>query len=305
MSGFSDSYIIGIDGGGTGCRVAITSAEGRALGGAKGGSANPTFKPQTAVNNILDTLEAARLDAKLDRDAIQNARAFVGLAGVRNAEVADFITAALPMKQACVVEDRITTVTGALAAGDGAVAAIGTGSFLAHSSKGDTRYVGGWGFRMGDQASGAWLGHMLLRRVALCLENIAPHSATTRSALAHFEGDPNKVFEFTNTASPAEFGTLAPLVVEAAQGGVQGETRGGAASGDPFAIALMQEGADYISRALEALEYKANNALCLTGGLGPHYAAFLPPLLAANVVNAKGSALDGALLLAAQMPPPS
>lgn len=293
MNATKNNILIGIDGGGTGCRVAITTTQGQRLGDAKGGPANPTFKPKAARTNILETLEAARKKAALTRDALQNARAFVGLAGIRDDEDANFIAAALPVKQVRVVEDRITTVTGALAGGEGAVGAIGTGSFLAHSTKDNTRYVGGWGFRLGDQASGAWLGHMLLRQTILCFEGIEAHSALTHAAMAHFDGDSSRLFEFANTADPAGFGKLAPLVVEAAT------------KGDQAATHLMRTGADYIVKALATLECHADTPLCLTGGLGPHYAAFLPPSFGANVIKAKGTALDGALLLASQMQPVS
>ena len=289
MSDQRNTVLVGIDGGGTGCRVAITTAQGAPLGTAKGGPSNPTYKPQVALENILTAIEAARVDAGLDTETLNNAHALIGLAGIRNDEIADFIASALPIRQATVVEDRITTVTGALSGGDGAVAAIGTGSFVARSANGHTDYIGGWGFRLGDQASGAWLGHNLLRQVILCAEGVGPHSALTHEILAKYHGNGHEIYDFCNTATPAQFGELAPQVVDAAT------------KGDENALALMQEGAEYIEKALIALGYQSDSPLCLTGGLGPHYTAFLPPDYAAHVVSPKGTALDGALLLAAQM----
>lgn len=293
MSDKKNSIYIGIDGGGTGCRVAITDGHGQHLGKSLGGPANPTFQPKIAVTNILEAIDAARVDAGLDMDSLKSARAFLGLAGIRNAKIADHIAAALPVKQARVVEDRITTVTGALAGGDGAVAAIGTGSFLAQTTLGKTTYVGGWGFRLGDQASGAWLGHQLMRHVALCIEDIAPHTALTRTALAHFNGDTDQFFDFANTATPGDLGQFAPQIAKSAQ------------EGDTTAKTLMQEGADYIAKSLKFLNYHPNQPLCLTGGLGPHYANFLPDNLTTNVIKPKGTALDGAVALALQMGPPA
>lgn len=291
MSEQTNDIIIGIDGGGTGCRVAIATRQGVQIGGAKGGPANPTFKPQEAISNILAAIEAARIDAGIDTETIASARLFAGLAGVRDDETSAFVAAALPVEQVRIVEDRITTVTGALTGGDGAVPAIGTGSFIAHTVAGDTQYIGGWGFRLGDQASGAWLGHQLLRQVILCVEGLEPHTPLTQAALAHFNGDANAVFDFANTAAPADFGKHAPLVIDALN------------DGDATAISLMKTGADYITKSLTALEYQSDTPLCLVGGLGPHYATFLSPSLSDNVIQAKGTALDGALLLAAKMTP--
>ena len=289
MTDQTSTILIGIDGGGTGCRVAIATADGKPLGAAKGGPANPTYKPHEAMENILTAIDAARMDAGLDNASIESACAFIGLAGIRDDEIAHFIASNLSIKHARVVEDRITTVTGALAGGDGAVAAIGTGSFVANTSGGDTKYVGGWGFRLGDQASGSWLGHQLLRQVVLCVEGVEAHTALTFDVMARYDNDASKIFDFSNGATPAEFGELAPAVVAAA------------ADGDQTATALMRSGADYIVKALATLGYKTGDPLCLTGGLGPHYASFLPPSFTATVVQPKGSALDGALLLAAQM----
>ncbi len=289
MSDENSTILVGIDGGGTGCRVAIADANRKTLGTAKGGPANPTYTPQEARDNILAAIDAARIDAGLDKPTLNAARAFIGLAGIRDADDAKFIAQALPFARAKVVEDRITTVTGALAGGDGAVAAIGTGSFVARSTGDTTDYIGGWGFRLGDQASGAWLGHNLLKQVILCSEGVEPHSDLTRETLARYDDDAHKVYEFSNGATPAEFGHLAPLVVAAA------------ARGDLIATSLMREGADYIVKALNTLGYQPNEPLCLTGGLGPHYTEFLPSSFAAHVVKPKGTALDGALLLAARM----
>lgn len=261
------------------------------MGTAKGGPANPTFMPQEAISNIIAAVEAARLDAGLDTETVAAASLFAGLAGVRDDEISAFVASALPVKQATVVEDRITTVTGALTGGDGAVAAIGTGSFIAHTTAGDTQYIGGWGFRLGDQASGAWLGHQLLRQVILCVENLEHHTPLTQAALSHFNGDANAVFDFANTAAPADFGKLAPLVIDALT------------DDDTTAITLMKTGADYITKSLTALKYRAETPLCLVGGLGPHYASFLSPSLSEKIIQAKGTALDGALLLAAKMTP--
>ncbi len=289
MSDQNSTILVGIDGGGTGCRVAIADADRNILGTAKGGPANPTYTPQEARDNILAAIDAARRDAGLDQEALKSARAFIGLAGIRDQDDARFIAEILPFAQAKVVEDRATTVTGALAGGDGAVAAIGTGSFVARSTGDRTNYVGGWGFRLGDQASGAWLGHNLLKQVILCADGVDPHSDLTRETLAKYNNNPHTVYEFSNGATPAEFGELAPLVVTAAN------------KGDPVATGLMREGADYIVKALNTLGYRPDEPLCLTGGLGPHYANFLPASFAGQVVMPKGSALDGALLLASRM----
>jgi glucosamine kinase len=60
----------------------------------------------------------------------------------------------------------------------------------------------------------------------------------------------------------------------------------------------MQQGAGYLLRALGAMGFAAPDVLCLSGGIGPHYAAFLPTELQAAIVAPKGQAIDGAVRLA-------
>ena len=285
----SNNIIVGIDGGGTGCRVAIALQDEKIIGRGKAGPANPTKQPQKALGNLLAAVESARLEAGLSDIDLFNSSAFAGVAGVRDDRVSAFIANGLPFKQVQVVEDRVTSVTGALAGKNGAVAVIGTGSFLARATAGKTQYLGGWGFALGDDASGAWLGHLLLRRVVLSVDGVDPHTDLSREILAEYGGDVGKIYAFSTDATPADFGKLAPMVV------------GAAAKGDQIATGLMQAGANYIVKALGTIGYRQGEPLCLAGGLGPHYANSLPPQYRDYLIKPKGSALDGALLLAGKL----
>lgn len=285
------TYLIGIDGGGTSSRVAIASADGKILGSAKGGPSNVRSDFDGALKNVTDEIHAALQEAQLDVSILKTARAHGGFAGVHNDDIAARFAAALPIENIKVSEDRTTTLTGALGEDDGAVAAIGTGSFLGHTKRGHTRYVGGWGFNLGDQASGAWLGKQLLRAVLLTAEGIDSPSALTREVLAEFDDDPRAIHDFALTATPADFAKFAPDIVAAAK------------SKDNAAKRLMATGAAYISKSLIALKFLGQSPLCLVGGVGPHYADYLLPQFKNAVTPPKGTALDGALFLAAKMDP--
>ena len=283
-----NNIIVGIVGGGTGCRVAIATRAGKIIGSGRAGPANPTFSPKKALENVQAAIEMARKDAALDSTDMSRASAFAGLAGVRDDKTAAYISAGLPFDKIQVVEDRVTSVMGALAGQNGSVAPIGTGSFLARRTDAGTQYLGGWGFFLGDDASGAWLGHQLLRQVILSVEGIEKHTDLTRDLLAQYGDDAANIFEFCKSATPADFGKFAPQVVDGAQ------------NGDDVATGLMQSGAKYISKALTALGFQSGEPLCLTGGVGPHYAEYLPPQFNKALIKPKGTALDGALLLAAK-----
>jgi glucosamine kinase len=73
-----------------------------------------------------------------------------------------------------------------------------------------------------------------------------------------------------------------------------------AAEGDVHGRDLMQRGADYVRDGIRALGFQTGDALCLSGGVGPHYAPYLPAEVTANLVQPFGSNLEGAFALARQ-----
>jgi len=288
MSDSGHTLLIGVDGGGTGCRAVIGSLSTGVLGKAEGGPANATSDAALTITNVLNTVQAAAKTAQLSPDVLSGAVAHLGLAGVMTEEDAAGISNALPFADATVTDDRPTAIVGALGDQDGFLLAIGTGTIVASSRGGEFAYVGGWGFQVSDQSSGAWLGHSALRRTMLCHDGLGAHSDLTRSLLTHFNNDPNKIVAFAANATPGDYGTLAPNVVDAAR------------AGDLWGRAIMSEGADYIMQALTTLGFRSGDALCLTGGVGPHYAPYLPSEALQGRLSSRGDSLDGAFQLAAK-----
>ena len=274
---------VGIDGGGTGCRAVIGTAS-RVFGEGNGGPANVTSDQSGAIRSILAALDRAREIASV-RD-LSNARAHIGLAGMLNAKQADTIREAMPFKTTVITDDRPTTLAGTLGTNDGIVAAIGTGSFIGSKRGTDFRYIGGWGLALGDEASAAWLGRSALSETLLACDGLQADTDLTDAVLGRFGKNPNAIVDFATTATPAEFGTLAPFVTGAAK------------TGDAIATRLMKDGAFYIERAFANLKPQPNEPICLVGGLGPSYATYLSPSVQEWLKPTQGTALDGALSLA-------
>lgn len=289
MKTSEDTCLIGVDGGGTSCRVALVWGTKRF--DARLGAANAATDRAGAIAMVGQAIAQVVRQAGLDPDRLARARVHVALAGIMDGadrrDVAVGLGKRLARAAVTVSDDRVSTLTGALGDGDGMVAGIGTGSFLAAQSGGRMRFVGGWGPVLGDEASGAWLGRGLLSaslRVADGLEQASELTEATRQRY----GTPADIVEFGASASPGVFAALAPLVVAAA------------GAGDPVARGLMQGGAGYILRGLRVLGWTAGVRVCLTGGLGAPYRPWLADQLVADLYPPKGSALDGALHLAAR-----
>ena len=118
-----------------------------------------------------------------------------------------------------VKSDALIALEGAVGTGDGAIVVLGTGSAYMARRDGETRAVGGWGFLVGDQGSGARLGRDLLEETLLGYDGIGEASDLTRAVLAVFRNEPRDVVEFTTTAKPGDFGGFAPMVFEHAAKG--------------------------------------------------------------------------------------
>ena len=286
------ALLIGVDGGGSGCRAALRRDGAREVHLGAGGPANVTTDADGAIRNVRAAIAAAAAAAGAGAPEIAAARAHLGLAGSLDAAQGAKVAAAMPMRACTVSDDAEIQVAGALGDRDGFVLAIGTGTIVARRRGGEVRRIGGWGLALSDRGSGADLGREALRRTLLCEDGMAPHSALTRELLAAHGGAPAGLVAFAATAGAAAYAALAPRVIEAASGG------------DPNALAVIGQGAAHLDAALAALGLGPGDVLCLTGGIGPRYGPYLASARKAELVAPSGTALDGALARAAELPHP-
>jgi len=279
-------FVIGCDGGGTGCRLQIADARGQVLAQGTGGPTNVTSDFDLAITSLQGALGMACGQLGLAQAEVLHGVAHFGLAGVQSAQDAARVALQFPFTRINVTEDRVIALAGALGAADGVLLGLGTGTIVAAQRAGAVARIGGWGLALSDDASGAWLGRFLLQKVVLAQDGIEPFSPLTETCFNGFERDPRRLVAFASTARPADYAGFAPQIIAAADGG------------DAVGTGLMQAGAAYLTRALDVLGFAPPQVLCLTGGVGPHYAPYLPKAVQAAIVAPKGQALDGALRLA-------
>jgi glucosamine kinase len=288
MSESQEPFLIGVDGGGTGCRAAIAHTDGQIVAQVEGGRANVATEFDLAVRNVADAIQNAAHKAGISQKKLQSASVHIGLAGVMSKDIADRVANALPYQIVTVTDDRATAVEGALGDEDGYLMSVGTGTIVATRKADELNYVCGWGFAVSDQASGAWLGRRLLEQTLLCYDQIATHSPLTQTTLAKFGNDPNGLVAFSLDAKPGDFGQFAPDIICAAN------------AGDLTGLDLVNEGASYLQSALRALRFREGDRLCISGGVGRHYQPFLDTEFTQNIVDPAGSSIMGAIWLAAE-----
>jgi N-acetylglucosamine kinase-like BadF-type ATPase len=282
----SVTYLLGIDGGGTGCRAAVADMSGRVLGTGKSGSANIMTDMETARLNILDATHAAFAEAKIDIAAIPSTAAVLGLAGAIVGGNGQKLQMTLPFQRSLVSSDGVIALQGALGDNDGTVVIIGTGSLFVSRAGNEIRFAGGWGFKVGDLGGGARIGRDLLEETLLAHDHFHASSPLTDAVMLRFESNPYKIVEFAHSARPSDFGALAPLVFEYA------------ASNDAVALAILQKSVTQIEEGLDAMMPAGPERLSLIGGLGALFEERLSARYRAKLQKPLNDALTGAVQLA-------
>ncbi|MEM6940346.1 MAG: BadF/BadG/BcrA/BcrD ATPase family protein [Pseudomonadota bacterium] len=280
-----DPIIVAADGGGSGCRACAGTLSRGILAHARGGPGNVHSDFDGAVRNLTGAVREALAKAGMAEADPRAITAHFGVAGAHTPGEMAAVQAALPYGQTSVTGDRATSVRGVLGSADGYVVALGTGTIIARQDCLETRTVGGWGFDLSDQASGAWLGLRLCQETVLVEDGLRPATDLSAQILSELGGLAGLIALSTG-ARPATYAPLARTVVEAA------------AQGDGLGRDLMLEGAGYVTRALHHLGYAPGDLLSLAGGLGPHYAPYLAEDLTRNLQPPRGTALDGAFAMA-------
>ncbi|MBB6223626.1 N-acetylglucosamine kinase [Rhizobium leguminosarum] len=282
-------FAIGIDGGGTSCRAAVADRHGNVIGRGKAGPANILSDLENSLLNIVESARQALIDAGLAAETIASAASVVGVAGANVTDYGRRIEKALPFAEGRVVTDALIALQGALGDGDGIVGAFGTGSVYNARRNGRLNGIGGWGFIVGDQASGARLGRDLMEQSLLAHDGVRPASPMTEAIMAEYGSDPESIVEFAHSARPTDFARYAPVVFEHA------------AKGDAIAIRIVTDAATAIGESLEALLWPECPSICLLGGLAGAYEPWLSERYKARLARPKGDALQGAVELAVKL----
>jgi glucosamine kinase len=274
------TLFLGIDGGGTGCRAAVADGFGRILGQGHAGPANIASDVSGARDNILLAAREALTAATGSDLGLSQLTAGLALAGANAAGAAGALRAALPFLRLRIETDAYGAVKGALGGLDGIVAAIGTGSVFASQRTGVIRQVGGWGLVLGDEGSGARLGRSLLAAAVGAVDGFRAMTPLLRAVLDEHGGSEG-VIALSLAARPADFAALAPRILS---------------SDDATARELMAQADADVAVSIGILQGDAALPVTFIGGLGPTYAARLAGRW--EIVPARGTALDGALMLA-------
>lgn len=309
-------YFLGVDGGGTKCRMRLADENLKII--AEDVISSPSNlqvrNGSAAYGSIKELTQSVFEKAGLDEAAKAQTYAYFGMAGGRLEKARlDFAKRDFPFANVNVVDDIDIAQAGAHDGGDGAVLIIGTGSAGLGLINGQRHQIGGWGFLIGDTMSGGILGRELVRLSLLAHEGLADQSELTKKVMEKFENDGDALmgWSFDNPdaraemqelhalgfspaptgpipARPADYGQFVPLVVDYAE------------KQDPVAQHLMKFEHESIDQYVNWFKAQGAKSIAIVGGLGQRLLPQLVERHGSIMCMPKFEPLQGAVILARQ-----
>ena len=283
------AYLLGVDGGGTGTRVLLASRSGAVLAEASGAPSALGQGVAAAWHNILAAVRQTFYIAKLAVPDWSACAMGAGLSGVHHQPWADEFVATNPgFAHIAIENDAFTALLAAHGGRPGAMVAAGTGSVgEALYADGTRRQVSGWGFPVGDEGSGAWLGLRAMAHAQEAMDWRVPGGALAASIHQRCGSHRDALQDWCANAGQNEYAQLAPTVFNCA-------------ASDPAAEALLAEATVAIERMAHALDPHATLPLAIYGSVGRQLYPRLASAIRARCVTSPQDAVHGALRLVHQ-----
>ncbi|MFF0724006.1 N-acetylglucosamine kinase [Streptomyces sp. NPDC004134] len=313
MTSATARWVLGIDSGGSGLRIAAAAVPADGGDPAESDAAVETAGPVATGDNGIDAddllgklLPAAHrlLDAA---GAESFAAVCVGAAGMASlgadlrARLPHALADALGAGHLALAADGVTAYAGAVGQHPGAVVAAGTGMIAVGTGldAAGWRRADGWGHLLGDCGGGAWIGRAGLEAAMRAFDGRRGGSAALLARMETVFGTGTQMpgMLYPRPDRPAVLASFAPEVARCAPH-------------DPVAAAILAEAGEHIAAAAVAVcPADPGSAVALTGGLFGIGEPLLAPLRAelavrlprARVSTAAATPLAGSLRIAAAL----
>ncbi len=181
--------------------------------------------------------------------------------------------------------DSFTMLLGAHGGQPGVILIAGTGSIAeALHADGSRATVGGWGFPVGDEGSGAWLGLDAVRHGQAALDGRANPSPLARRVWMHCGDEREALQAWCAAAGQFEFAQLARAVFDTE-------------AADPHSAALLQRAVEALEDLALAVDPRGRLPLAASGSIAERLAPRMRPALRGRLVQPRDNAVAGALSL--------
>lgn len=282
-------YYLGIDAGGSKCAARLVDSGGRVLGEGLSGCAHMRLGARPVFSALQTAWEQSLAQAGFGAEAFDKIRAGVGIAGMGRAEARETLQAlSFPFADIYFSNDAEIARLGAHSGRDGGVVIVGTGSVGIGQVSGQEIQIGGYGFPVSDEGSGAWMGLQAIRYTLRASDGRIAGSVLTETLMDRFSGDRRAIIGWMDKATATDYAAFAPVIVGLAQ------------RGDSVGKDILQGAGRHISLMIDSLSAAGLPRIVLCGGLAEVMTDWLEPRSRDQLVPADGDALDGAIWLAKQ-----
>jgi N-acetylglucosamine kinase-like BadF-type ATPase len=180
--------LLGIDAGGTKTVCQLADENGKIIGESRGPGANLQAAGELAVEKTLHNLMA---DVLTGHGESRLGAICVGMAGVDRPGDADVVRGIMQRigqgAKILIVNDALVALEAGAPGEPGIVIIAGTGSICyGRNRDGQAARAGGWGYVLGDEGSGYWIGRHALRAVVREADRRGPRTSLTPKTLRHF-----------------------------------------------------------------------------------------------------------------------
>jgi N-acetylglucosamine kinase-like BadF-type ATPase len=221
-------HVIGIDAGGTKTVCQLADAHGRLVTETRGPGANLQAAGELQVEKVLhDVMERALASGPATAQGLVPAAICLGIAGVDREDDSRVVWSIMRRigykARLVVVNDALIALEAGIGEGPGIVVISGTGSICyGRNSEGQAARAGGWGYVLGDEGSGYWIGRAAIRAVLREQDRRSGGTLLTELLLKHFEVKrPQDLLHavYYRGVKPPEIAALAPYVQHAFERG--------------------------------------------------------------------------------------
>jgi glucosamine kinase len=278
-------FFLGVDAGASRCKLRIRDAAGALVAEREAGPASPYAEGEKGFATLDAVIARGLAIADIGEDTLPFVSAGIASAGVSREEPARGFSAwRSPFGKTRFEVDIYAAWLGASGGEDGAVVSVGTGTAALAVRQGRRHFLSGYGFRLYDLGSAAWVGRRVLQGTLAAADGTRPPSGLTKRLMERFDGNPEQIALWAASATPAEFGGFAPWAVEAA------------ARKDGVALTALCEAAADVDALIDRAQELGGGRVSLVGGFaGP----LMPYLERRNRLSpAKADALEGAVMIA-------
>ncbi len=294
--------LVAVDAGGTSTRAVVVHPAGRCLGYAVAGSGNPTaVGPETAAAAVVESVAGALRKAEAPGTTVRLVVLAMAGAGATSAaaEIRPRL-AGIGVDVPLVFEsDLLATYFSGTHRPDGYAVIAGTGAGAIRVEDGrQVAVADGLGWLLGDEGSGFWIGHRVVRAALADLDGRGPATALTPLTLARLRvptpsraGDREPILGAVRAlyaGPPVRLADYARLAFEV--------------EGDPTADGILDDAAAALARTLTAVRSPTvSGPVVLGGGIlgrGGRVADRLADSCGAEEVHAVTDGAVGACVLA-------